>query len=97
MNSPEEKSNSSDAVTVREINTDEQITPDVDVIDGSILQNTEMTNSYTDSGHFEDYTNSPVGSKASKFQKKSVQPDKSQENKTKRRQKLSISVKNSKT
>ncbi|XP_063916354.1 protein quick-to-court isoform X2 [Zophobas morio] len=61
LNSPEEKSNSSDAVTVRE-NTDEQMTPDVDTVDKSVLQN-EMTNSYTDSGHFEDYTNSPISSK----------------------------------
>ncbi|KAJ3624969.1 hypothetical protein MTP99_018556 [Tenebrio molitor] len=61
LNSPEDKSNSSDAVTVRE-NTDEQMTPDVDTIDRSVLQN-EMTNSYTDSGHFEDYTNSPISSK----------------------------------
>lgn len=72
LNSPEEKSNSSDAITVRENNTDEQITPDVDAIDGSILQNTEMTNSYTDSGHFEDYTNSPVDSKASELDLESV-------------------------
>ncbi|KAJ3646173.1 hypothetical protein Zmor_023771 [Zophobas morio] len=50
-----------DAVTVRE-NTDEQMTPDVDTVDKSVLQN-EMTNSYTDSGHFEDYTNSPISSK----------------------------------
>ncbi|XP_008196760.1 protein quick-to-court isoform X2 [Tribolium castaneum] len=62
LNSPEDRSNSSDAVTVRE-NTDEQITPDVDTTDRSVVQN-EMTNSYTDSGHFEDYANSPVATRS---------------------------------
>lgn len=70
LNSPEDKSNSSDAVTVRE-NTDEQMTPDVDTIDRSVLQN-EMTNSYTDSGHFEDYTNSPISSKDAELGTRSV-------------------------
>ncbi|RZC38071.1 myosin heavy chain, clone 203 [Asbolus verrucosus] len=71
LNSPEDKSNSSDAVTVRENTTDEQITPDVDTVDRSILQN-EMTNSYTDSGHFEDYTNSPISSKDAEIDGRSV-------------------------
>ncbi|XP_044272437.1 myosin-11 isoform X2 [Tribolium madens] len=62
FNSPEDRSNSSDAVTVRE-NTDEQITPDVDTADRSVVQN-EMTNSYTDSGHFDDYINSPVATRS---------------------------------
>lgn len=61
LNSPEDRSNSSDAVTVRE-NTDEQVTPELETTDGGI--HNEMTNSYTDSGHFEDYANSPVATRS---------------------------------
>lgn len=66
LGSPEDKSNSSDAVTVRE-NTDNHTTPDGDVlVDGvSVGHLGDMTGSYTDSGHFEDYTNSSVHSKDS--------------------------------
>lgn len=66
LGSPEDKSNSSDAVTVRE-NTDDQTTPDGDVlVDGVAVGNLgDMTGSYADSGHFEDYTNSSVHSKDS--------------------------------
>lgn len=62
LSSPEDRSNSSDAVTVRE-NTDEQTTPD-----GAAPPAGEMTSSYADSGHFEDYTNSSVHSKDSDVQ-----------------------------
>lgn len=55
LGSPEDKSTSSDAITVRE-NTSEQATP-IDLGD--------MTGSFADSGHFEDYTNSSVHSKDS--------------------------------
>lgn len=57
LNSPEE-SNSSDAVTVRENNTDEQITPEN--AQNTSQQHNEMNDSYTDSGHFDDFSNSPV-------------------------------------
>lgn len=62
LSSPEDRSNSSDAVTVRE-NTDEQTTPD-----GGAGAPADMTSSYADSGHFEDYTNSSVHSKDSDVQ-----------------------------
>lgn len=61
LGSPEDKSTSSDAVTVRE-NTSEQATP-VD-FDG-VGHLGDMTGSFADSGHFEDYTNSSVHSKDS--------------------------------
>lgn len=66
LNSPEDKSNSSDAVTVRE-NTDEQVTPiTTDHIDSNNVGNhIGMTCSYADSGHFEDFTNSSIHSKDS--------------------------------
>lgn len=75
LNSPEDKSNSSDAVTVRE-NIDEQVTPITTdhqhQIDGNNVGNNAvgnhiggMTCSYADSGHFEDFTNSSVHSKDS--------------------------------
>lgn len=60
--SPEDKSTSSDAVTVRE-NTSEQATP-VD-FDGTVNNLVDLTGSFADSGHFEDYTNSSVHSKDS--------------------------------
>lgn len=65
LNSPEDKSNSSDAVTVRE-NNEEQVTTAIDHIDGTVVSNhVGMTCSYADSGHFEDFTNSSIHSKDS--------------------------------
>lgn len=64
LNSPEDKSNSSDAVTVRENNSDES-TPS-DTVD-NITRNhvcDVMTGSFADSGHFED-GNSSIHSKDS--------------------------------
>lgn len=67
LGSPEDKSNSSDVVTVRE-NSIDQTSPDGDVLVdgvGTVGHLGDMTGSYTDSGHFEDYTNSSVHSKDS--------------------------------
>ncbi|XP_018570332.1 myosin-9 isoform X2 [Anoplophora glabripennis] len=65
LNSPEDKSNSSDAVTVRE-NTSEDTTPVADVADSASRNNiNELNSSCADSGHFEDCTNSSVHSKDS--------------------------------
>lgn len=73
LSSPEDKSNSSDAVTVRE-NTSEETSPEKDVLDAEscVLEpnhlatgHSEMNNSFADSGHFEDCTNSSVHSKDS--------------------------------
>lgn len=64
LSSPEERSNSSDAVTVRENQLDEI----GDLPDGIINHLggcSEMTSSYTDSGHYDDYTNSSIHSKDS--------------------------------
>lgn len=65
LNSPEDKSNSSsDAVTVREVNIDEE----QDLGDGIVenhLGGAEQTSSCADSGHYEDLTNSSVHSKDS--------------------------------
>lgn len=63
LGSPEEKSNSSDAVTVRE-NTSEDTTPEADVSDspGHQLLPSELNSSFADSGHFEDGTNSSIHS-----------------------------------
>lgn len=67
LSSPEDKSNSSDAVTVRENTTDEQATPDGDVVDVSVVGNHLSADlcSYADSGHYDDFTNSSVHSKES--------------------------------
>ncbi|KAI4457056.1 grip domain [Holotrichia oblita] len=68
LSSPEDKSNSSDAVTVRENTTDEQATPDGDVVDVSVVGNhlsADLSCSYADSGHYDDFTNSSVHSKES--------------------------------
>lgn len=70
LSSPEDKSNSSDAVTVRENTTDEQATPDGDVVDVSVVGNHlssggDLSCSYADSGHYDDFTNSSVHSKES--------------------------------
>ncbi|XP_065161959.1 protein quick-to-court isoform X2 [Atheta coriaria] len=62
LSSPEERSNSSDAITVKENQLDELGT---DTPDGNPATNSEMTSSYTDSGHYDDYTNSSVHSKDS--------------------------------
>ncbi|KAJ8953578.1 hypothetical protein NQ318_003000, partial [Aromia moschata] len=62
LNSPEDKSNSSDAVTVRE-NTSEDVTPLEAGIPNHVIN--EMSGSCADSGHFEDCTNSSVHSKDS--------------------------------
>ncbi|XP_076249891.1 protein quick-to-court-like isoform X6 [Rhynchophorus ferrugineus] len=62
LSSPEDKSNSSDAVTVRE-NPSEETTPDGDVVDiHSHLVPTELNSSFADSGHFDDGTNSSIHS-----------------------------------
>lgn len=67
LNSPEDKSNSSDAVTVREVNNEDEVAPQQ--VDGNALIGNHvggmMTCSYADSGHFEDFTNSSVHSKDS--------------------------------
>ncbi|KAG5899768.1 hypothetical protein JTB14_006104 [Gonioctena quinquepunctata] len=64
LNSPEDKSNSSDAVTVRE-NTSDETTP-VESVDNAIQNSrNEFNSSYADSGHFEDFTGSSVHSKES--------------------------------
>lgn len=67
LSSPDDKSNSSDAVTVRENTTDEQNTPESDLVDGTVIVNNlgDMTGSCADSGHFEDCANSSVHSKDS--------------------------------
>ncbi|XP_066261474.1 protein quick-to-court-like isoform X1 [Euwallacea similis] len=62
LSSPEDKSNSSDAVTVRE-NTSEDVTPEAsDTIDASHLLPNELSSSFADSGHYEDGTNSSIHS-----------------------------------
>ncbi|XP_057671906.1 protein quick-to-court isoform X1 [Diorhabda carinulata] len=64
LSSPEDKSNSSDAITVRENNSNET-TPE-ETIDG--VRNhvpNELNGSFTDSGNFEDCTSSSVYSKES--------------------------------
>ncbi|XP_050302282.1 protein quick-to-court isoform X2 [Anthonomus grandis grandis] len=58
LNSPEDKSNSSDAVTVRE-NTSEEASPEL--IDTTHIPG-ELNSSFADSGHFEDGTNSSIHS-----------------------------------
>lgn len=88
LSSPDEKSNSSDVVTVRENTIEELQTPDspniteiaedcpttsrsYDDTDGGKLRSpshphtSDMQSSFTDSGHFEDLTNSSVHSKDS--------------------------------
>ncbi|XP_030751301.1 uncharacterized protein LOC115878832 isoform X2 [Sitophilus oryzae] len=62
LSSPEDKSNSSDAVTVRE-NASEETTPDGDVADlRTHLVPVELNSSFADSGHFDDGTNSSIHS-----------------------------------
>lgn len=81
--SPDEKSNSSEAVTIRENpedalessspKHDEACGTSFDVTDGSLFKNqtptrcrnNEMQGSFTDSGHFDDLTNSSLHSKES--------------------------------
>lgn len=73
LSSPEDRSNSSDAITVREndVAGDDQRTPEdnLDVSDGAAAVAGRLTadtsSSYTDSGHYEDLTNSSVHSKDS--------------------------------
>lgn len=69
LSSPEDKSASSDVVTVRENNAHtEATTPtETDFSEGisSLVPNHLMTNSCTDSGHFDDFSNSSVHSKDS--------------------------------
>lgn len=60
LSSPEDKSNSSDAVTVKENTPDE-----LDGTAGVVVANHLDTSSYADSGHYEDYANSSVHSKDS--------------------------------
>lgn len=69
LNSPEDRSNSSsDAVTIRENNDDKDeidiVNLDDCTVEGHLLVG-EAANSYADSGHFEDFTNSSVHSKDS--------------------------------
>ncbi|XP_072383594.1 protein quick-to-court isoform X3 [Diabrotica undecimpunctata] len=76
LSSPEDKSNSSDAVTVRENNSNET-TPD-DAVDG--LSNhiaSDLQTSFADSGHFEDCTSSSVYSKDSVLSEECRTPSKS--------------------
>lgn len=55
--SPEERSNSSDAITVKENTSEDQITPETEVLSPS--QNCMNSNSsYVDSGHYEDMNSS---------------------------------------
>ncbi|VEN51818.1 unnamed protein product [Callosobruchus maculatus] len=63
LSSPEDKSNSSDAVTVRE-NTSQEVTPE-DLVDKGMGTSCEYNHSCADSGHFEDCTTSSVHSKDS--------------------------------
>lgn len=76
LGSPEDKSNSSDAITVRE-NTSNETTPE-DIVDG-ISNNVinELNSSLGDSGHFEDCTNSSVNSKDSVLFEECRSPSKS--------------------
>ncbi|XP_076249886.1 protein quick-to-court-like isoform X2 [Rhynchophorus ferrugineus] len=63
LSSPEDKSNSSDAVTYFQENPSEETTPDGDVVDiHSHLVPTELNSSFADSGHFDDGTNSSIHS-----------------------------------
>ncbi|CAH1984245.1 unnamed protein product [Acanthoscelides obtectus] len=66
LSSPEDKSNSSDAVTVRE-NTSQEVTPEDLVDKGMNMMSTscDYNHSCADSGHFEDCTTSSVHSKDS--------------------------------
>ncbi|XP_018327955.1 uncharacterized protein LOC108738852 isoform X2 [Agrilus planipennis] len=74
LNSPEDRSTSSDAVTVKE-NTSEQVTPIADHLEngpvvemgggGGLQLANDLSSSCADSGHFEDFTNSSVHSKDS--------------------------------
>ncbi|ERL85962.1 hypothetical protein D910_03377 [Dendroctonus ponderosae] len=61
LSSPEDKSNSSDAITVRE-NTSEDTTPEADVIDSVHHLPSDLNHSFADSGHYEDGTNSSIHS-----------------------------------
>ncbi|XP_017786516.1 PREDICTED: myosin-11 isoform X2 [Nicrophorus vespilloides] len=61
LSSPEERSNSSDAVTVRENQLDDDLAIPLNAT------NEIMTGSYTDSGHYDDYTNSSIHSKDSEL------------------------------
>ncbi|KAL1494224.1 hypothetical protein ABEB36_009852 [Hypothenemus hampei] len=61
LSSPEDKSNSSDAVTIKE-NTSEDTTPENDLIDSGHHLPNELNSSFADSGHYEDGTNSSVHS-----------------------------------
>lgn len=56
--SPEDRSNSSDAVTVRENNSDEQITPESVNENGQIQNCQDSGGSHVDSGNFEDLNRS---------------------------------------
>ncbi|XP_034473659.1 uncharacterized protein LOC117781050 isoform X2 [Drosophila innubila] len=80
LSSPEERSASSDAVTVREaeLKTSQDVSPIVDMVDEAKCSprhqqqhqqiSAEMQSSYADSGHFEDLTMSSVHSKDSQTQ-----------------------------
>ncbi|KAK9885397.1 hypothetical protein WA026_010892 [Henosepilachna vigintioctopunctata] len=65
INSPEDRSNSSDAVTVRENNSDEQITPES--LNGVDKNPNFMDSggSYVDSGHYEDSNQSDLSKRNS--------------------------------
>lgn len=64
LSSPEDKSNSSDAITVRENNSNETTPEDaIDGITNHVVN--ELNGSFADSGHFEDCTSSSVYSKES--------------------------------
>lgn len=71
LSSPEDKSNSSDLITVRENPAatlqNDQSSPTSDVGDNIVANHigANVSNSCADSGHFEDFTNSSVHSKDS--------------------------------
>ncbi|XP_044759605.1 uncharacterized protein LOC123317241 isoform X2 [Coccinella septempunctata] len=66
--SPEDRSNSSDAVTVRENNSDEQITPEGVNENGQIANCLDSSGSRVDSGHFEDLNRSGTLEGGSSFE-----------------------------
>ncbi|XP_045475913.1 putative leucine-rich repeat-containing protein DDB_G0290503 isoform X2 [Harmonia axyridis] len=76
--SPDDRSNSSDAVTVRENNSDEQITPEGVNGNGKLPNCLDSGGSHIDSGHFEDLNRSCTPERVSFDESDSIQsPEKS--------------------
>ncbi|KAL3272764.1 hypothetical protein HHI36_014225 [Cryptolaemus montrouzieri] len=71
--SPEDRSNSSDAVTVRENNSDEQITPESVNGVNQMANGAESGHSHVDSGHFEDLAQPEFSKQNSTDQSDSVE------------------------